>query len=516
VRRLSEPRPENVSSAAPLDGRHAAILLAWTLVFAYSFAPFDFTLSPRPVEEPSGLTAPAGLADAIDLFRHLLAFVAVGAVHRIALRSKNPRRHISVLPLIVGLLFCVAIEVGQLFLPGRHAELVDLGINAFGLMTGYFCAPASLRAGTGVGWRPRLQPSRLRTGFIAVWGFSWAALLVLPAPLVTLDRWDPGYHLLIGNEEGGERPWEGEIAYVAFYGRALEDEGSSESFARPPGMAGSTTSRLRMGLLAAYDFTRQRELVVKAEGPMHTSNLQLELGTGSRWKEGNPAALVLDEGALLRSEAPAGPLSAALASGDAFSVEVWCRPVRRVQTGPARIAGISDGIWRRNFSLGQEGSALVFRVRNGLNGPNGSAFELRVPEAVFEDMFQVIATYDRGVSSLFRNGRRFGPTMDLREPSLLLGLGTTPASRFVVALLAALTLIAGISWLPGRSEASNQAVQLLLTAYAFLLLPLAVSLFTSFRPATSLHLWFGPMVALCWVALQRRGPPASPRPALGE
>jgi hypothetical protein len=476
---------------APPDGRHATILLAWTLVFAYSFAPFEFTLSPQPVEEPSGVAVPAGLAYAIDLFRHLLAFVAVGAVHRFAL------------PLIVGLLFCVGIEVGQVFLPGRHAELVDLGINAIGLMTGYLCATAFLRAGTGIDWRLRVQPSRLRTGFIAVWGFFWAALLVLPAPLVTLDRWDPGYHLLIGNEEGGERPWEGEVAYVAFYARALQDEGSSESFARPPGMAASTTSRLRMGLLAAYDFTRQRELVVEPEGPMHTSNLQLKLGTGSRWKEGNPAALVLDEGALLRSEAPAGPLSAALASGGAFSVEVWCRPARRVQTGPARIAGISDGIWRRNFSVGQEGSALVFRVRTALNGPNGSAFELRVPEAVSGDMFQVIATYDRGVSSLFKDGRRFGPKMDLREPSLLLGLGTTLASRFVVALLAALTLIAGISWLPGRGAPSNQAVRLLLIAYAFLLLPLAVSLFTSFRPATSLHLWFGPMFALCWVALRR-------------
>lgn len=76
---MSSNSERRASSAAPPDARHAAILLAWALVLAYSLAPFDFTLSPRPDEEPPGPTAPAGLAEALDLLRHLLAFVAVGA-----------------------------------------------------------------------------------------------------------------------------------------------------------------------------------------------------------------------------------------------------------------------------------------------------------------------------------------------------------------------------------------------------------------------------------------------------
>jgi hypothetical protein len=118
-------------------------------------------------------------------------------------------------------------------------------------------------------------------------------LLVLPAPLVSLDRWDPGYHLLIGNEEGGERPWEGEIAYVAVYGRSLEAEHASESFARPPGTEESTTSRQPMGLLAAYDFTTEPRLVVEPEGTLRTIALRVELGAESV-SLSQPAVRLLD------------------------------------------------------------------------------------------------------------------------------------------------------------------------------------------------------------------------------
>jgi hypothetical protein len=112
---LPEPKRARVFSGAPPNGRHVAILLAWTLVVAYSFAPFDFTLSPGAIEEALEEVAHAGRTDVADLFRHLLAFAAVGAVHRTAFRSRAAGRRLSVAGLIIGLLFCVAIEVWGFF-----------------------------------------------------------------------------------------------------------------------------------------------------------------------------------------------------------------------------------------------------------------------------------------------------------------------------------------------------------------------------------------------------------------
>ncbi len=143
---------------------------------------------------------------------------------------------------------------------------------------------------------------------------------------------------------------------------------------------------------------------------------------------------------LLSSTGSAAALTQAITSSGAFSVEAWIRPLTLDQHGPARIVSVSSGIWTRNFTLGQDGRDLVFRVRNGINGPNGTYLALRVGSLGQDSLQQIVATYDHGASSMFRNGQLLKPVMDLGDPLLYLHLGTGAGSRTALGALIAVAL----------------------------------------------------------------------------
>jgi hypothetical protein len=225
--------------------------------------------------------------------------------------------------------------------------------------------------------------------------------------------------------------------------------------------------------------------------------LHIGLPASSRWVAEEPPALLLGDGPLVSSAGAAGQLSAHLASANAFSVEAWFRPTTLAQTGPARITSISGGPFRRNLTLGQEGSTYNFRVRNRLNGENGSKYELVCAGAASLVFQHVVATYDHGVSTMFQDGHVRCPAIDLREPSVMLYLGTGRISGMVTALIAALSLI----FAAGMTRNHRSLIRLLLVGYAWLLASLAVSPLLSFRPAPNLYVWFGPALALSWICL---------------
>jgi hypothetical protein len=466
-----------------LDPRRAVSALAWVLVFAYSFAPFDLVLTlDRLVEDGE---AP-GVQWLVAFVLHFLVFGLVGAIDRLAPPERGRLHHVFAPALTRGVLLCALIEVGQLFFASRHAELLDLVMNVFGLASGHLAASTILRslpAGSAG------RHSVLRRAFVVAWGALWLVLSLLPARLVALETWDPAYPLLIGNEQGGDRAWQGELRYVAFYDRALSSDQISGTLGPSPTTAAGSAARLEMGMLAAYDFTRAGRFVIEPEGRLTAPALRLSIPAGSRWAAGEPPALRLGGGPLIATEDAASALTKRIASARAFSVEAWFQPTTLSQTGPARIATISESPWRGNMMLGQEGRALHFRVRNRLTGGSGSEYELVCRDAVLERPLHIVVTYDQGISTMFRDGVKACSAMDLREPSVLLHLGAGPVSAVVTALLAAIERAA--------------LVRLLFTGYAWLLVPLAIGPLLRFRPATGLHVWFGPALVLSWFVLTR-------------
>jgi hypothetical protein len=394
------------------------------------------------------------------------------------------------------MLFCGLIEFGQTFFAGRHADTLDLVVNVLGVTAGYLAAGRVPRGQASPRpHRPTALRHAVRPVLMVVWGVFWCAAVLLPARLVALDTWDAAYPLTIGNENGGERGWAGTLGYVAFYDRALSgDEVGRMYRRRRSGEADGSGFQATEGLLAAYDFSRPNRFEVAPGGRLKQVTPRITLPGESRWIPASPSALLIEAGSVPIQAGAASALSAEIARRGAFSIDTWLQPAPVAHTGPARIVSISDSPWRRNVTLGQENRTLHFRVRNRLNGDNGIRRELVCPDAVGDEPTHLVATYDQGVSTIFRNGVQACSAMDLREPAVLIQLGPGRVSDVVTAWLAA------ISWIAIAAPRAT-LVRLLLTGYGWLLLPLAAGLVLRFRPAASLYIWFGPAVLLFWLVL---------------
>ena len=98
----------------------------------------------------------------------------------------------------------------------------------------------------------------------------------------------------------------------------------------------------------------------------------------------------------------------------------------------------------RTVTLGQEGRALEFRVRNAFNGPNGMGFALRSPDILTGQPVQIIAAYARGLSTIYVDGQSAGDSIDLRARATILGLGTTVAGSAAAWLIAFLSLVVSL------------------------------------------------------------------------
>ena len=426
--------------AGRLGAARSTAILAWSVVVAYSLAPFDFGLH-SPVLADGWLLREAGAdINPLDITVHLLAFSVVALLSRGAVGGGSRLDQPDDVRIAWQLALCVSIEAAQLLLPSRHASIVDLGVNSVGLMLGHVVAPSVFGHGSiAAAYAGPIRLQQLRHALLVVWAAFWLLSLTLPQRLVRLDDWDRGYPLIVGNERGGDRPWAGEIQYVAVYDRALP-AAEVEDLAQPRMTAsGGSQARSVKGPLLAYDFRWAAGGEVRPVGMLGDSSPRIRLGTGAEWV--NSRVGVKMDHAVLSPEAPNDGLLDRIVSAGAFSIEVRCRPADLTQRGPARIVGSSDGPLRRNFSLAQEGSALVFRVRNYFNGPNGTDFELTAENALSGQPAHIIATYSRGVSTIFLDGRALTPRVDLRGPAVLLGLGATRASHIVTGILAVLSLV---------------------------------------------------------------------------
>lgn len=106
----------------------------------------------------------------------------------------------------------------------------------------------------------------------------------------------------------------------------------------------------------------------------------------------------------------------ALATSGRMSLEVVLRTDSLRQSGPARIISFSRDKMYRNFTLAQEGNALVFRLRTTETDPNAVLSSLIVP-GVFESTNQVqhlIVTYDGARLLLFQDGKPRAESSELQ------------------------------------------------------------------------------------------------------
>lgn len=261
----------------------------------------------------------------VDGAINVALFVPFGvAVARLAGRWRSASGSslaVVIVALAAGAGASFAIEMTQGLALARHPSLNDVTANAFGAVGG-----ALVVIGVGPTVERWLGSARsaLRVVLLrrpAPLCIGWMVVvtaIALSSPLLTRPSgWDESYPMLLGDERGGGRPWSGDIESVRFVGRALTDAEVRRVMADPP--------------------------VRFVPGP-------------------NPE------------------LVRAVERSSGFTLVLVVTPADLAQTGPARIFSISDGLWRRNLTVGQAGRDLAVRIRTPVTGADGTSPEIIVPD----------------------------------------------------------------------------------------------------------------------------------------
>ena len=272
-------------------------------------------------------------------------------------------------PLSFVLLLAVAISAPieglQIWSIARHASVLDILANACGAATGALVAKKLVTASSIQFDTIRIGPPA--TG-VAVIVAVLAALSTIPVFPSNLSDWEPEFELLLGNEQTSDRPWRGEILSLALFADHL-----------------SVDEVRRIGGL---------------------EDLDSEAAS-------NPDTFVLPGPITLKGDAGLGipkGLSERFArlamQNDAFSVVARITTADIRQKGPARIVSFSRDQFNRNFDLGQQGRALVFRVRTPTAGPNGNDPRVEAAQALMpQRSVTVAATYNGAVARIYVDDR---------------------------------------------------------------------------------------------------------------
>ncbi|MEZ5276854.1 MAG: VanZ family protein [Opitutaceae bacterium] len=429
------PPPRN-SPSTQTATRFALVVIAIG-VLVYSLSPFEPSLVvaefPDRLREAFNPQAPdLGL----KLVGHFFAFLMLGTAIELAF---GPRlREIRILPLIcLVALGCLIVETLQFIQSDRHARVVDLICNITAV------SGAILLLGRLDATKPvRLALVRVLTQRMDLWmaglftiGFvAWISAGLYPAFFLQTKSWDSGMEFCLVNETDGSRPWLGNLAFVGLYDRSLS-KSAVEDLNEAASPEDRDAARIRLGLALGYSFDESPSGQILPSGTIASPDFAIPLPDEYISTTSNPSALVIDEPISLRPDHPVGPLAERLIESGAFSIEVGIKAMDTLQTGPARIVTWSDGPYRRNFTLAQDGADLEFRVRNGVNGENGLVHALRIRGAVDASPQRFFATYDHGVSTIRDQTGRSLSSVDLREPFVYLGLGANEGGRIAGALL---------------------------------------------------------------------------------
>ena len=323
---------------------------------------------------PTGLRYPSlshiqDLFNTADFVNNLILYMPLG----IALSDSSLLR-----AFLFGFLLSTCAEVLQLGYVDRIPSFLDIASNTAGALIGYLGARFFL----GRGDRPRSLRLYRAIGIAAIPIAILGTLsLIHESPKADFSDWNPAFHLAVGNELTGDRPWSGTISKFAIYPFAL------------------SPSQLN-GLAQQSPVNAPSEAPVV--GPMGAADLA--------GRSGRP---------LLSQQEERGFFDA-LVSRSELTLVVWMRPDNLEQSGPARIVTYSQSPANRNFTLGQIGNTLTFRLRTPASGINGVSPALYTgPVLSLDKTSFVAAVYDGRASRLYVDGKQVAQAdLATRRPRL--------------------------------------------------------------------------------------------------
>jgi len=118
-------------------------------------------------------------------------------------------------------------------------------------------------------------------------------------------------------------------------------------------------------------------------------NLTISNPGAVQWLNG---ALSINNNTLISSGLPPEKIIDSCMATNEITIEVWVKPASISQSGPARIVTLSNDLFNRNFTLGQQGSDYNIRLRTTTTGNNGTNPSLAAVGTVTTTITHIIYT----------------------------------------------------------------------------------------------------------------------------
>lgn len=411
------------------------VVVSAIAISAFTLFPFEFTSR----SHSSFLSVVRQLSNeritADDVVANVLLFLPLGfSLARLLQSWLRDGRKLIALCLVASISLSFTVEVLQVFLPSRSPDVLDiltngtggfLGAIAFLFYRGYF---SGICFTSQWGSRNRWMTKRKRIYAVSCYIALMLCLMPVLKSANDFRNWDSSFPLLIGNEHTGDRPWQGEISQVYFTDRSLSSIEVNQV------MGSEQPWALISNWIAAY------RLVGKGSYPDLSGNLpHLEWqGEFTAYQDG-PS---FSSHHWLSTLTPAAKLAQSVQQSSQFSILTTIATASLEQTGPARIISLSSDPFLRNFTVGQQGTQLIIRLRTPITGKGG-----QYPELVFPNIFKdtnthkLLLTFESNTLKLFLDNPkqmsavtlspevlffRFAPLVGIRNFQL------TPKSQWLI------------------------------------------------------------------------------------
>ncbi len=376
-------------------GAIALILFSTLLIFGITLLPFNFYV-------PENLTFNY-IVDRFtkhsqfsDILANLLLFLPFG-LGWAALMERNRLRRTEAIIIVFILSFILSstVEFIQVFVPFRAPTSIDIITNTISGVLGGVCfylaqlvlahtSPSILSACRQI--IRKCFSIKSLTACLIGYIIAVSFLLFFSQNATKLNNWDVKFPLIIGNELTGGRGWNGQISQVCFMNKAGTAEQVTQLLATSNSCEAITES-----LIASYQFTQIQEKYRDQQG-----NLPDLEWNNIPQQQSNEVGIDVSQEHWLKTSEPATQLSQKIKETSQFTLSMRLATADLNQKGgPARIISLSQDARSRNFTLAQEGSDLLLRLRTPFTGENGMK-----PEIHFFDIFsdlefhQIVLTYD--------------------------------------------------------------------------------------------------------------------------
>jgi len=346
----SESRPISAININLLPIAVALIIGATAIPVGFRYPSVDF-VSWRP--------------DFMDVLNNLLLYIPIG----VALR----RKRLPFAIVTIAILTCL-VEIIQLIYPGRHPSLIDMTANILGGIAGWYLA--SLYQSLNIS-PPRSATVRAFLLVSSATGmFILSVVISQPGLDTDFSNWDPSYRIAINDELTRDRAWSGTVYALGLFDQAL--------------------SHSQLLTLSAV-FSEPSRLVKPS------------VGINPIFALIPPRIIEQEYGRPILQPDQEKQIFDALVKRGAMTLVAWVQTNSLEQFDSARIVTFSRDQYNRNFTLGQEGGRIVFRLRTPATGPNGFDPPLRTPEVlkIGKPLF-VAATYDGKISKVYLDGKLVG------------------------------------------------------------------------------------------------------------